>query len=251
MRMLSPKHKKIAAKSAVSAFIMVVVLLFVAGVIYYKQLAAQCAGELYLYGIFPFHNAPSKEVCEGKKFVNLRTGTYQVGNLTFKIPRDYLWQGKYDEGSVDLLSLSMFYPSLQPVKDMDLHKDNLMIVLQSCEESRCIKPYTPRYYHHVIISLFKPTFTEPEYVPSLGMWKYIATEQGKPPELNEIYYKGNKENPQYWFICNVSVPNPHCVGDYWLSKGISTEVRFHYSFLNEHQKIHEAVDTKLKSFIAH
>lgn len=198
-----------------------------------------------------FHyDGPNREACEGKEFVNLDVGTYQVGNLTFHIPRDYLWQQKFKDGPVEGIYLSLFYPSLEAVNDISrLYDNELTVAVKKCRLKACETNVTPNYLSAIVYPRFKPTYTKPKFIKELGLWKYDIVDHTNPPERSEVYYQGSKESPPYWFVCALSHPRQFCAGDYWFSKGISVNTRFLYRYLNEHAAIHEAVDKKLKSFL--
>lgn len=199
-----------------------------------------------------FNNAPSKEACEGKKIVDLETGTYQLGELTFKIPRAYLWQEKYTEGQVNNIYLSMYYPSFEPERADSNGLDRSLIhaTIHQCYLKQCNQKKTPDYDLRITIPRYKPTYSESVSIPELSLSRYVITDFMSEPERTEVYYQGDRSDPTYWFACRIDKPNPSCRGDFWYQDGrVSISFRFSYVHLNDHHKIIAGIRDKVSSFI--
>ncbi len=234
------------------AVILIGIAFFYTAYQYLYRLKTACSQERVMLATgHKFNNAPSKEACEGKKIVDLETGTYQLGELTFKIPRAYLWQEKYTEGQVKNIYLSMYYPSFEPERADSNGLDPSLIhaTIHQCFLKECNQKKTPDYDLKITIPRYKSTYSQSDYVPELDLWRYVIIDQMTTVRKSEVYFRGTQENPTYWFICTVSDRNPHCEGDAWFKNGSSISYRFHYSQLNDHEKIVGGIHSKIDNFL--
>lgn len=220
---------------------------------YKADLRKACSQERVMLATgIPFHNAPDAQACAGHKIVNLETGTYELGGLTFRIPRAYLWQEKYSDGKVEDIYLNMYYPSLEPERTDSNGLDPSLVSfkIHQCYLKQCQSTQTPDYNLEITIPRYKPLYSKSEYVSELSLHRYTITDRAPKPERTEVYYEGDRENPSYWFACLIDKPNPLCLGDFWYRKGnISVSFHFNYKQLNQHKKITDGIIKKVDEFV--
>lgn len=197
-----------------------------------------------------FNNAPSPEACAGKQFVDTKMGAYQLGQTIFRIPRAYLWQGRYKEGPNDTLYLSMYYPSLEPEKEDSNGLDSSLVRfdIHQCQLKECERAKTPDYDLRITIPREHSTYTKPTYIPELELFHYTITDHVREPIITEVYYSGKRNAPDYWLACITTNSNPLCNGGFWLKKDISISFSFSYSNLAKHKKITDKITEKVNQF---
>ncbi|MCC7260333.1 MAG: hypothetical protein IT567_04805 [Alphaproteobacteria bacterium] len=209
-------------------------------------------------GVVDTMNSPPKPGCPGYEEVTEGDiGTYKLGPYTFKIPRDYLWQGKYQEGEVDSVYLLIEYPSMKPAikqfsepgwqneMNVSLHYKN------TCPETPCER-YAQIHYETSALNdhnpTFKTTISAPVFAKDYGLNQYTYS-LGKPTQEHEVFFSGDKAKPDIWYICQLSVTSPSCMSAYKLKEGLWVRTNYGHPLLIHHADIQKNLNEMLNSFI--
>ena len=205
-------------------------------------------------GLHDTMNDPPKPGCPGyDDMTQGEIGTYKLGPYTFNIPRDYLWQGKYNEGEVEGLYLFIEYPSMKPAIEQFKEpgiQDDVKVTLkyiQSCKLNKCVDPAQNWYNSY---SYQKPSTKSfiaksSETASSLkGFSKYKNIRKNRE-SYQVVHFKGDSSKPDDFMLCEMLVPSENCRSIYEVKKDLFLEYRVHQSFLTDKKDIEE----KLSQFI--
>ena len=196
-------------------------------------------------GLHDTMNDPPKPGCPGyDDMTQGEIGTYKLGPYTFNIPRDYLWQGKYNEGEVGGLYLFIEYPSMKPAieqfKEPGWH-DEIKVTLKylsKCPQRPCLTKALNWYQIRAHQGKYKNTSII--YTKSSseirGFDSYTARYR-KGNDRVKVYYKGNIERPRAWYICEIDQPSPSCETEYMVSEALWVKYIFSYDLLVRHKKM--------------
>ncbi len=219
-------------------------------------------------GLHNTHNRPAKKGCPG--YVpnqNMEYGFYTMGPHTFKIPRAYMWQGRFrPDGEVESLYLLFQYPDMTPGDANLLTKDShhqVRVTLRypknecvSKADGRCISHPQARYENEIEkrseylhIDFEQSTF-HPELNLSSVSRKWI-TPQNTISQWHDIFYRGDPREPEYWLTCAVKYREgtiPFCKGSFYLTGKVIVDYRFRRDLLTDHQLIREKIINKTKEF---
>lgn len=209
---------------------------------YNKSLSKECMRPAYNVWIgAPEGNRPSQDVCEGKKIVNLRVGEYRLGDVIFRIPRDYLWQEKFKDGTVDALYILLDYPSLSPIIDSEMKSDSISILIK-----KCLEDCNQHNEYHLRTRILKGSKT-PSEPSEFGLKKY-SLKQSTNSNYN-IYYDGDAKSPQYCIVCKTEVPVELCRAGYVLNSNLEVELLYNRKLFPKQAEIRNSVSNKINSFI--
>lgn len=218
-------------------------------------------------GVIDTMNSPPKPGCSGyDQVTHGDVGTYVLGTYEFHVPRDYVIFGKYQEGPQKDggLLMRVGYPSLEPVLSdfkSEAYRDSVKVFVKhydACPESPCESAGMHQYRAKALRDLEETQsdrFTNVEESSDLsGFKRYtrvvdILPEYRRPNapyrKVTAIYFKGDVENPDEWYVCGISAPNPHCETKYKLDLGLWVELSFSHRLLDRHTQMREEINKLL------
>jgi hypothetical protein len=209
-------------------------------------------------GLIDTKNTPPKEGCAGySESTKNDVGTYILGPYTFKVPRDYVIFGRYDEGYQEDngLLLRVAYPSMKPVYGKfgtEEHTNSVKVYVKynnACPEAPCEKSANNWYKIRAKRQNYKleKTVHSSPVISELENFRSYTVGFGNQTEVDTVYFQGDIEKPQKWYFCKTSAPNPHCKTKYKIETGLWIELSFHYSNLFKHQDIRMNINSLINS----
>ncbi len=217
-------------------------------------------------GIVDMGTAQLQKGCPGYvEGQNPDYGIYRLGPYTFRVPREYMWLGRYDpDGDAkDGLYLMFHYPDMTPgdadAKDASHNiKVTIKYPVNDCvpqEDGGCL-PHpidTFLYYsavknhHHIVSNAELDDKTD----MSVFRWHFLKTD-GAISNPYKFYFRGNRLNPDYWLRCNIPENERQvltCDTEYYLTGRLIVNYWFLGKNLPFHDDIRNKLTQKLTSFI--
>lgn len=217
-----------------------------------------------LMGAIPFDtmNDPPKKGCPGYgEHIQRTFGLYRLGDIEFQIPRDYLWQGKYDEGKQDGLYLMIQHPSMKPY-NMETKKagwhDQIKITLEFIPPNpKRTSPLHVLFYgtRSGLDSLdyspddYTTTYPSPAYDAQIGMnYFLIDHKRAESNDAHKIYYTGNIDTPDTWYVCATNYPSNSCETYYRYRDNLWIDMAFSADLMPEYRDIKQKTNQLIKQF---
>lgn len=206
------------------------------------------------YGLKSGEVKPLKH-CLGYDSFDPGYGNFQLNNLFFRIPRDFLSGYGDADGPTSNVHMAFSFPEMLPEKLADKEKKLVRVVIRrtfkkkACEEKACLSLKEYFYFQNFFSTRLKDRessmdkiriyFDEVKQSKSdFGLFK-IKTKEGY------MYYSGDIMSPVYWLNCN----NALCNSQYWENDSILVNYVFDKDFflINQHE-IRSAVRSKISEF---
>ena len=195
-----------------------------------------------------------------------KVGTFQMGDVTLKVPREYIWYDRYEpSGPVDALNLMFRFPSMESGNANGDQSNNVNILLGWIHRKPEVDliPETDRIQNWYEIKLGAQianrviTWDKPEYHEDLGLNSFTVTQymsSGKIGNKFEIFYIGDPKHPDYWLRCAVKYKShmrPRCEGRMELFNHFTIKYGFNREhLLIYHRQIREKVQNAIGEFVA-
>ena len=192
-------------------------------------------------------------------------GDFVLNGIVIRIPRYYLWFGRYQpDGAKKDLNIMFSYPEQRETPDTPtLGRAKIAVLLQVTRRKQicfdngdwCLTPAQLPFQGNVLRCYDVGTRRD--------MPKELCTTNGHAPEWNEemgmyttinhsfrnwVFFDGSIAAPDYWIQCKPS-KQPQCYSTIMIGDRLKAKYQFDKRYLKQHREIHSFVMEKLNEFI--